>query len=93
MKPTESALSGGDVRDIQSLRPLFEDIQDREAVLIHTAGIIDISDQVSPLPMRSMSTEPKTSSLSAGNTGSAVCSTSARSTPSPRVTNPLCSMR
>ena len=39
----------GDVRDIQSLRPLFEDIQGREAVLIHTAGIIDISDQVSPL--------------------------------------------
>lgn len=39
----------GDVRDIQSLRPLFEGIKGREVVLIHTAGIIDISDQVSPL--------------------------------------------
>ncbi len=39
----------GDVRDISSLRPLFEGIEDREAVLIHAAGIVDISDRVSPL--------------------------------------------
>lgn len=39
----------GDVRDIQSLRPLFENTEGYETVLIHTAGIIDISDQVSPL--------------------------------------------
>lgn len=39
----------GDVRDIQSLRPLFEHTDDREVFLIHTAGIVDISDQVSPL--------------------------------------------
>lgn len=39
----------GDVRDIQSLRSLFEGVNGRETVLIHTAGIIDISDQVSPI--------------------------------------------
>ena len=37
------------MRDIQSLRPLFENTEGYETVLIHTAGIIDISDQVSPL--------------------------------------------
>lgn len=39
----------GDVRDLQSLRPLFEGAKGREVICIHTAGIIDISDQVSPL--------------------------------------------
>ena len=39
----------GDVREIESLRPLFENSQDYEVCVIHTAGIIDISEHVSPL--------------------------------------------
>lgn len=39
----------GDVRDKASLRPLFEDTGDAEVYVIHTAGIVDISDTVSTL--------------------------------------------
>ena len=39
----------GDVRDIESLRPLFEDLEGKEAYVFHTAGIVDISEKVSPL--------------------------------------------
>lgn len=39
----------GDVRDTDSLRPLFLGLKDCEAFFIHSAGIIDISDEVSPL--------------------------------------------
>ncbi len=38
----------GDVRDKASLEPLFADAADREIVVIHTAGIIDISERVTP---------------------------------------------
>lgn len=37
----------GDVRDKESLEPLFAGIKNREIVVIHTAGIIDISEKVS----------------------------------------------
>ncbi len=39
----------GDVRDKESLRPLFAGLQGRQVVVIHTAAIIDITSQVSPL--------------------------------------------
>ena len=39
----------GDVRDVGSLRPLFAGLSGQDIYLIHTAGIIDISDTVSPL--------------------------------------------
>ena len=39
----------GDVRDMDSLRPLFESAEERELYVIHTAGIIDISEKGSPL--------------------------------------------
>ncbi|MFR1435100.1 MAG: NAD-dependent epimerase/dehydratase family protein [Acutalibacteraceae bacterium] len=39
----------GDVREKESLRPLFEDTGDTRVTVIHTAGIIDISEHVSPL--------------------------------------------
>lgn len=39
----------GDVRDTESLRPLFENTGDLPVRVIHTAGIVDISEQVSPL--------------------------------------------
>mgnify|MGYP000520804684 CR=1 FL=1 len=35
----------GDIRDLDSLRPLFAGLEGRESYLIHTAGIVDISDQ------------------------------------------------
>ncbi len=38
----------GDVRDKDSLRPLFAGTQDKELYVLHTAGIIDIADSVSP---------------------------------------------
>lgn len=38
----------GDVRDIDSLRPLFADTEGAEAYVIHAAGIVDISEEVSP---------------------------------------------
>ena len=38
----------GDVRDAESLRPLFEGCGDKETIVIHTAGLIDISNHVSP---------------------------------------------
>lgn len=37
----------GDVRDKSSLEPLFENIQDKEVYVIHTAGIISIAKKVS----------------------------------------------
>ena len=37
----------GDVRDKETLRPLFEGVGNREILVIHTAGIIDIADRVS----------------------------------------------
>ena len=39
----------GDVRDVGSLRPLFAGLSGQDIYLIHTAGIVDISDTVSPL--------------------------------------------
>ena len=39
----------GDVRDTDSLRPLFESEDGRDLYVIHTAGIIDISEKGSPL--------------------------------------------
>ncbi|MGI5896170.1 MAG: NAD-dependent epimerase/dehydratase family protein [Oscillospiraceae bacterium] len=54
--PNEQGVDGdgvryfhGDVRKVESLRPLFEQTGDAEVYVIHTAGIIDISEQVSPL--------------------------------------------
>lgn len=38
----------GDVRKIETLRPLFEGCEQYETYVIHTAGIVDISEQVSP---------------------------------------------
>ena len=38
----------GDVRDKASLRPLFEGTENRRVVVLHTAGIIDIADEVTP---------------------------------------------
>lgn len=39
----------GDVRDKKSLEPLFENTQNQEIIVIHTAGIVDISNEVSGL--------------------------------------------
>lgn len=39
----------GDIRDRDSLRPLFEGGDGEETIVIHTAGIVDISDEVTPL--------------------------------------------
>ncbi len=39
----------GDVTDADSLRPLFANCHDVETYVIHTAGIIDISEKGSPL--------------------------------------------
>lgn len=36
----------GDVRDIATLQPLFEGLDDKEIIVIHTAGIVDISGDV-----------------------------------------------
>lgn len=36
----------GDVRDTVSLQPLFEGLEDKEVIVIHTAGIVDISGEV-----------------------------------------------
>ncbi|PWM39548.1 MAG: dihydroflavonol 4-reductase [Clostridiales bacterium] len=38
----------GDVRDRESLRKLFKDTDQFETYVIHTAGIVDISEQVTP---------------------------------------------
>ncbi len=53
--PTEHGKDGkniryvkGDVRKKDSLRPLFENRENAELYVIHTAGIIDISEEVSP---------------------------------------------
>ena len=39
----------GNVRDKESLRPMFENTGDSDVYVIHTAGIIDISEHVSPM--------------------------------------------
>ncbi|MCH1984323.1 NAD-dependent epimerase/dehydratase family protein [Ruminococcus sp. OA3] len=39
----------GDIRYKDSLRPLFSDIKHRDVIVIHTAGIVDISDEASDL--------------------------------------------
>lgn len=39
----------GDVRDKRSLRPLFEGAEEKDVYVIHTAGIIDISEKGSPI--------------------------------------------
>lgn len=39
----------GDVRNLDSMRPLFADASNCKVFFIHTAGIIDISDQPSPV--------------------------------------------
>ena len=36
----------GDVRNYQSLEPLFEDTEGLDVVVIHTAGIVDISEKL-----------------------------------------------
>ena len=38
----------GDIRRIDSLRPLFEGIQGQDVTVLHTAGVIDISEDLSP---------------------------------------------
>ena len=38
----------GDVRKKETLRPLFEHTDGHEVIVIHTAGMIDISEDVSP---------------------------------------------
>lgn len=38
----------GDVRDRDSLRPLFQGLADREVVVFHTAAIVDISGEATP---------------------------------------------
>ena len=54
MLPTEGAIAVenveyfvGDVRDKESLRPLFENAGDAELYVLHTAGIVDISGEFS----------------------------------------------
>ena len=39
----------GDVRDMNSLRPLFENAENERILVIHTAGIISIAEKGSPL--------------------------------------------
>ena len=39
----------GDVRDLESLRPLFEGATGYETIVIHTAGIVDITGRMTPL--------------------------------------------
>ena len=38
----------GDVRDGASMEPLFAGCEEQETIVIHTAGIVDISGSVSP---------------------------------------------
>jgi dihydroflavonol-4-reductase len=39
----------GDVRQPDTMRPLFEDVGEQKIIFIHAAGIVDISDEVSKL--------------------------------------------
>lgn len=39
----------GDVRDADSLRPLFADVMEERVVVIHTAGIVGIADAPDPV--------------------------------------------
>lgn len=39
----------GDVREKESLLPLFEGLEGMQIYVIHTAGMIDISGEVTPL--------------------------------------------
>ncbi len=42
----------GDIRDLASLEPLFENTTGMEVYVIHTAGIVDISQDVTPQDLR-----------------------------------------
>ena len=42
----------GDIRDPYSLERFFDGIQGYEVIVIHTAGIVDIAEKVSPLYMK-----------------------------------------
>ena len=39
----------GDVRDLKSLLPLFEHIENKKVYVIHTAGIISMDEYITPL--------------------------------------------
>ena len=41
--------SHGDVRDLKSLLPLFEHIENKKVYVIHTAGIISMDEYITPL--------------------------------------------
>ena len=53
--PTESGLLPGveyiqgDVRDPSSLDPFFRGLENKESFVLHTAGIVDIAENISPL--------------------------------------------
>lgn len=47
--PEEILYVRGDVREKQSLEPLFQNLEGREVIVIHTAGIVDISNDVTDL--------------------------------------------
>lgn len=53
--PTESGLLPGveyirgDIRDPSSLDPFFSDLENKESFVLHTAGIVDIAENISPL--------------------------------------------
>ena len=38
----------GDIRRIDSLRPMFDGIRGQDVTVLHTAGVIDISEDLSP---------------------------------------------
>lgn len=42
----------GDVRNRESLLPLFENTEDAEVIVIHAAGIVDISEHGFSRPLR-----------------------------------------
>lgn len=58
----------GDVTKPDTLRPLFENRYGKETYVIHTAGIVDIQNAVSPLIYNVNVNGTKISSGSAGNT-------------------------
>lgn len=53
--PTESGLLPGveyihgDIRDPSSLDPFFSGLENKESFVLHTAGIVDIAEKISPL--------------------------------------------
>lgn len=68
----------GDVRDADSMRPLFADAEDAELLVLHTAGLVDIADAVSDRLYDVNVNGTKTCWRSAGNTACGGSSTSAR---------------